>query len=258
MEQIETLTIPNGAANAAADASAIPPLSHGESAAMATDELERFLALLDELRPEDWSKPTACTRWDVRQIVAHLAGVAHAYSTFSEFRRQGNGRLQLPYRRAGMSRLDAMNQIPVDDRAGRTPAQLMAELRERAPRAIRSRGRLPALLRHLPLPLGKITPEIGRTWVQVGYLTDLILTRDMWMHRHHIGASGQPIVLGHRAHSRISPCHRSRTNQLRHAQAPQRDSTYERSSRRARVVPACRGTAQPPRRGIHRHADLAR
>lgn len=183
MEQIETMVTVDDRAHAVLDALTIPTLSHREAGAMATVELERFLALLDQLGPEDWNKPTACTRWDVRQIVAHLVGETDAYSTFAEFRRQANLWRHRPYRAVGMSRLDAMNQIGVDDRADLSPAHLVAQLRERAPGAIRIRQRLPALLRHLRPPLGKITPEIGTTWVPVGYLTDTILTRDMWMHR---------------------------------------------------------------------------
>lgn len=74
----------------AMDAQTIPPLSHREAMAMATVELECLLALLAELGSEDWKEPTACTRWDVRKIVAHLVRFADAYSDFAEFRRQGN------------------------------------------------------------------------------------------------------------------------------------------------------------------------
>ncbi len=195
-EQIETIENVDHRAQTAVDASTIPGPSHREAMTMATAELARFLTLLEELEPEDWSRPTACTRWDVRQVVAHLVGFADAYSNFAEFRRQGNSRLQRPYREAGMSRLEALNQIAVDDRADLSPDQLIAQLRERGLRAIRTRERLPAVLRHLPLPLGKVTPEIGRVWVPVRYLTDTILTRDMWMHRLDISrATGREMLL---------------------------------------------------------------
>lgn len=85
--------------------------------------------------------------------------------------------MQRPYRQAGFSLLDALNQIQVDDRSTTTPADLLAELREVGPRAIATRRRLPALVRALRLPL----PVLGV--VPLGYLTDLIYTRDMWMHR---------------------------------------------------------------------------
>jgi len=160
-----------------ADARTIPALAHDEAAALATTELGRFLALLDVLSPEDWARPTACPRWDVRQVVAHVAGAAAAYAGWAEFRRQGSPRTQRPYRAAGLPMLDALNQVQVDDRATTTPDALIAELRQVGPCAIATRRRLPAPLRALRLPL----PLLGI--VRLDYLTDTIYTRDMWMHR---------------------------------------------------------------------------
>ncbi|MEO8973354.1 MAG: hypothetical protein ABI406_17345 [Ktedonobacteraceae bacterium] len=71
-----------------------------------------------------------------------------------------------------------MNQIQVDDRAGATPAALIDELRIVGPRAIATRKRLPVWLRVLRVPV----PGLDGI-VPIGYLTDLIYTRDMWMHR---------------------------------------------------------------------------
>src|SRR5712671_5886310 len=79
--------------------------------------------------------------------------------------------------RPAFSLNDALNQIQVDDRGAATPADLLAELREVGPRAIATRKRLPAIVRAMRLPL----PLLGV--VPLGYLTDLIYTRDMWMHR---------------------------------------------------------------------------
>ncbi|GCE30985.1 hypothetical protein KDA_64690 [Dictyobacter alpinus] len=158
-------------------ASTILPLSHREAKAMATLELERFLALVTSLSEDAWEKPTACSRWNVRQMLAHVTGAAAAYASFTEFRRQYSFKVHRPYRMSGLSYLDSLNQIQVDDRATATPAALIEELRTVGPRALATRARLPWLLRALPVPL----PALGI--VPVGYLTDLIYTRDMWMHR---------------------------------------------------------------------------
>src|SRR5260221_327707 len=158
-------------------ARAILPLSHREAMGMATLELERFLALVTSLSEETWEKPTACTRWNVRQMLAHVTGAAASYARWSEFKRQNSFKVQRPYRASGLSFLDSLNQIQVDDRAAATPAALIDELRTVGPRAIATRARLPVLLRALRVPL----PALGL--VPVGYLTDLIYTRDMWMHR---------------------------------------------------------------------------
>lgn len=159
-------------------ARAIPALAHQEARAMATHELERFLSLVTSLSPDDWEQPTACPLWNVKQMLAHVTGAAASYARWSEFKRQGNPRVQRPYRASGLSLLDSLNQIQVDDRANATPAALIDELREVGPRAIATRAKLPALLRVIRLPV----PEAGGI-IPIGYLTDLIYTRDMWMHR---------------------------------------------------------------------------
>jgi uncharacterized protein (TIGR03083 family) len=162
---------------------AVPKLRHADATAMAWTELDRFLTLIDSLSNEDWARPTRCTRWNVRETVAHLAGSAAAYARFAEFRRQGSGKVQKPYRQQGFSKLDAQNQIQVDDRAAATPEELLAELRTLAPREIAFRAKLPAAVRSVRLPLGLGFPEMGKVWVPLGYMSDIILTRDMWMHR---------------------------------------------------------------------------
>lgn len=171
-------------------ARAIPPLSHREAKAMATLELERFLALVTSLSEEDWEKPTACPRWNVRQMLAHVTGAAASYASFAEFTRQNSFKVQRPYRASGLSYLDSLNQIQVNDRATASPAALIDELRTVGPRAIATRARLPLLLRALRVPL----PALG--FVPVGYLTDLIYTRDMWMHRLDLcRATGHEMVM---------------------------------------------------------------
>jgi uncharacterized protein (TIGR03083 family) len=169
---------------------AIPPLTHSEAAAMARLELERFLALATSLSDDDWEKPTICPLWNVRQILAHVTGAAASHASWSEFKRQGNRKVQRPYRASGLSFLDSMNQIQVDDRASATPGALIDELRTMGPRAIATRERLPAWLRAFRVPL----PALGGI-VPIGYLTDLIYTRDMWMHRLDIcRATGHEMI----------------------------------------------------------------
>jgi uncharacterized protein (TIGR03083 family) len=157
-------------------AARVPPIVHAQARVMALIELERFLDLLQELAPADWLKPTACTLWNVRQIVAHVAGAA-AYASWPQLARQWNPLAQRPYRQAGLTMLDALNQIQVDDRASSRPDDLIAELRLVGPRAIATRHRQPAPVRALRLPM----PALGVA--PIGYLTDVIYTRDMWIHR---------------------------------------------------------------------------
>jgi len=167
----------------------IPPLTHREAVVMASAELERFLALVTSLSDDDWEKPTVCPLWNVKQMLAHVTGAAASYARWSEFKRQNSLKVQRPYRASGFSYLDRMNQIQVDDRASVTLAALIDELRIVGPRAIATRERLPASLRAFRVPL----PALGI--VPIGYLTDLIYTRDMWMHRFDIcRATGHEMI----------------------------------------------------------------
>lgn len=51
-----------------------------ERVKIATAESERLKDYLSSLPPQAWSKPSACDRWEVRDVVAHLARVAEAYT----------------------------------------------------------------------------------------------------------------------------------------------------------------------------------
>jgi uncharacterized protein (TIGR03083 family) len=87
----------------------------------------------------------------------------------------------------------ALNAIQVEERAGRTPAELLAELEAVAPRAVRGRRRTPAPVRRF----ARISVEVPHPerW-SMGYFVDVILTRDQWLHRCDIeAATGALLVL---------------------------------------------------------------
>ena len=50
-----------------------------ERVKIAAAEAERLKEYLGSLSPEAWNRPSACDRWEVRDVVAHLAAVAEAY-----------------------------------------------------------------------------------------------------------------------------------------------------------------------------------
>ena len=154
----------------------------------AQEEHSRLLALLAELDDADWGRRTDCTEWDVREMVAHLAGAAASTAQVRELVRQARagGRLE----REGDS-VDRINAVQVLERAAATPAELVAELEETVPRSLRARSRIPAPLRALRIPFG---PPLGVR--SLGYLMDRIYTRDAWMHRVDITrATGRGLVL---------------------------------------------------------------
>lgn len=177
----------------------IAPLSHAEAYQMALAELNNFVALLQTLSEEDWLKPTYCALWNVRQMVAHVAGAQEGYLSFKHFKRQMISKELKPYAKQGLKMIDATNQLQVDDRKNSTPAELIAELKEIGPVAIHNRHNLPLILRAIRLYL----PILG--YNRIDYLTDLIYTRDMWMHRVDISkATGREMTLTPRHDGRIT------------------------------------------------------
>jgi hypothetical protein len=120
--------------------------------------------------------------------------------------------MPMPQPKPGQLAIDAINDIQVADRAQATPAQLIAELREVAPKAIANRQGIPALARGLRFDMGRflvawrpsdvlgaLRLPYGPTAVRfnyskgdfqglmrLDYITDLIYIRDTWMHRMDI------------------------------------------------------------------------
>lgn len=155
-----------------------------DAAALATSVYERLFELLDRLRPDDWARPTDCAGWDVDDIVGHLLGAAEGHASLREMGRQflHGGRNAKAF---GGSSLDAMNDLQVREHAPLTPEQKVAALRAIAPRAVRSRIRTPAPFRALPVPIPPVgdMPSGLPSRITLGHLNDVILTRDVLMHR---------------------------------------------------------------------------
>ena len=154
----------------------------------AREEYRRWDALLADLGEGDWGRPTDCPEWDVRQVVSHLVGAAEGAAGVRELvRQQRLGRRLRP----GGPTVDAMNALQVHERAGTPPDRLRRDLRDAGARAVRSRARIPAPVRALPVPFGE---PIGTR--RLGYLTDRIYTRDAWMHRVDVSrATGRSLTL---------------------------------------------------------------
>lgn len=158
------------------DASRIEPLPHAEAGQMARTELARLLELFKSLSPDDWEKPTDCTLWNVRQILAHQAGAYAGFASWGQFIRQWSRLFVKP--QPGQYTVDLINKRQVEDRAQVPLPELITELEEEGAKAITTRQRLPGFLRALPTPFG---PPLGTA--RLDYLTDLIYTRDTWSHR---------------------------------------------------------------------------
>jgi len=157
---------------------------------LAATEYQRFADTLRSLGPGDWATPTECPGWDVRAIAAHALGMVEMAASIRETNRQ----LNLARSHGGVF-IDALTALQVNERAGMTPAQITARFAAQAPRAARARRRTPGLIRRRTMPVLQHVGGREEAWT-IGYLIDVILTRDPWMHRADIArATGTDLVL---------------------------------------------------------------
>lgn len=179
-------------AGRAASAPRRPALARPVAMRLAADEYARFTAQLRGLDAEQWRRPTACPGWDVHAMVCHVLGMAEMFASTLEQVRQ----LRAARRRGGLL-VDALGALQVAKHADRTPAQLLELLPRAAERSVRRRRRLPGPVRRMKLggqPV-EATGTLTEDWT-VGYLTDVILTRDTWVHRSDIAlAAGSGMQL---------------------------------------------------------------
>ena len=165
----------------------IPVWTHREAGKLSQTEYERVLALLEMLDSNDWQQPTYCTEWDVRDMVAHLAGSVTGSSSFAEFKRQN---VSDPFLKQFEKPIDGTNKLQLIERADKTTAELISEFRQNGQTAVNNRQKLPWLARKIHLPMG----ELG--FASIEYLMDVIYPRDQWMHRYDIcAATGKKMVV---------------------------------------------------------------
>jgi len=169
-----------------------PMVDRATAMRLAEAEYRRVTDELRELSARDWAAATCCPGWDVRLMACHVLGMAEFAASPAEQARQA-----LRARRAaGAQFIDRLTAVQVAKHAHRPTAELVARMTAAGPRAVRGRRGAPALLRRVSLaqsadPDGT-TPE---RWTY-GYLTDVIGTRDTWMHRSDIAqATGRPMAL---------------------------------------------------------------
>lgn len=158
----------------------IEPLQPVEARPLAECEYRRLDDLLTRLREPDFARPTDCSEWDVRALLAHLLGTAQANASMRENLHQ----LRAARRWAaehGRSVTDGLTTVQVTERAGRSGAELVDGFRRAWPAALRGRFRVPRPVRAL-VRIPADTPAGAERW-RLGYLLEVIYTRDAWMHR---------------------------------------------------------------------------
>ena len=167
----------------------IAPLTRDEVLALAEEAIARELAVLDDLAPEEWDRPTACPAWTVRQVVVHQVACAQAFLSPVEGARQQLAGRRLA-RSEGLPPLDAFMQAGQRARDAWTPAEARTRAEEVLPRFARYRRRFPEPLRSL------VTVPTNGPRVRLGHLFDRVINRDVWMHRIDVcDATGRaPVV----------------------------------------------------------------
>lgn len=168
----------------------IPAITRREVTSLAATENAQVAALLRSLDGEEWTRPTDCPAWDVRAMAAHVLGGMEAFASLGQFVHQ----MRAGKKAAGDGPfIDGMTAVQVRERADLSTDELIARIDDVGPRVARARARVPGLFRKMPMK-----EEVGgvpETW-RMGYLLDIILTRDTWMHRVDLSrATGREMVL---------------------------------------------------------------
>jgi uncharacterized protein (TIGR03083 family) len=156
----------------------IPAIGHAEAMRVARVETERLLALADRIHEQQWLLPTDCADWTVRDMLGHVLGMLELQADGDERMRQVKSAGGIAAQTGGL-RLDAMTAMQVREHGALSPAALLVAIRETAPRALAGRSATTAEQRAAPYPTGLPGED---TWT-FGYLFDVVLTRDLWIHR---------------------------------------------------------------------------
>ena len=162
-------------------------ITRQEAPRLLRTEYARFLALLRSLDESDWSRPTDCTRWDVRTVAAHVVTWAETMTIPQLLSVQRRGRRLA--REFDDGELSGMNEVLVRESENATGPYLVARLQRVVPRSVAARASVLPPMRRLPV-------ELTEGKVSLGFVNDHIYTRDTWIHRVDISrATAKPMVL---------------------------------------------------------------
>lgn len=159
-----------------------PALDRATAFRLAATEYDRTLDAWRALDPADWARATVCPAWDVHAMAAHTVGMTRMTGSLREMVRQN-----VVAARAGGG-IDALTALQVRDHAHRSPAELVEAMADAAPRAVRGRRRLTSVVGRLTLPEEQVVGPDREKW-RMGFLLEVILTRDPWMHRMDLAAA---------------------------------------------------------------------
>lgn len=147
---------------------------------LARTAYQRFAAAAGSIDAQQWGLPTDCEAWTVRALAGHVVGAMRAAASVRENVSQMR-EIRRRVRRGEGPMVDVMTQVEIDRTAALSPTELVEECRSLVEPATTGRFRTPAPARRLvrfDVKMG----SIDERW-RLGYLLDVILTRDAWLHR---------------------------------------------------------------------------
>ena len=151
-------------------------------------EIQAWHELLASIEGADWHRRTVCDAWDVADIAGHLIGQAEDVIKPTSFpRRWLKNKRVYP----GVPRFDAHMMVQADEHRGTPPAELRALFDQVWAKATRKISRNPELIRRISM---QVDPAPRMSF---GYVQDILLVRDLWMHRDDVcQALGRPFDAG--------------------------------------------------------------
>lgn len=166
-------------------------ITRPEARELAQAEFDKFADLVATLTAEEWTTPTDCVGWDVRAMVRHVLGSADAQVSPLVFLHQLRRGLPLNKEIDSHHWVDGLNELQIRERSSLSDADVLRQLQEVGPRAVKGRFGTPLPMRYLPVPFGD---PIG--WKPINYLLEVGFTRDVWAHRIDVHAAiGRPMDL---------------------------------------------------------------
>lgn len=154
-------------------------------------ELRAWHDLLASIEGSEWHRRTVCEAWDVADVAGHLIGQAEEVLRPWTFPLR-DMRARKKYPDAVL--LDAHMMLQADDLRGTPPAELRSVFDRLWAKASRRISRNPALLRRMRIKLDGVP---GLESLDLGYIQDILLARDLWMHRDDVSqALGRPFDAG--------------------------------------------------------------
>jgi uncharacterized protein (TIGR03083 family) len=164
------------------------PVTYAHALDLAEAEHRRFHAVLESLGERDWSRPTDCDLWTVRDLAGHLLGSMQVNASVWRALRAWE-RAKRAARRNHTDPLTETTAAQVHAFADLAPGNIATTFEILAVRNVRGRRRIPAIVRRAPITVN------GQRY-SFGYITGIVLTRDVWMHRIDLcRATGHEIVL---------------------------------------------------------------